>query len=171
MLNEHAVPCYVEGNRAWFTTQSLDKQWGDDWNDAPYEHNAGRPYEPCWHNEPSHRSNPGVSRGWRPGTQELLSVGELCRCESCVRDWNIDGTPKWEVFSVYWNGPWNTPAEIAYSANSCWSVQKINTGAIAWLIADRAGEHSPPSLMPGVSCATFRKIVLQFGQLFEPVEA
>jgi hypothetical protein len=39
------VLCYVEGAFAYFTTQPLEKQWGDDWNDAPYEHNAGRPYE------------------------------------------------------------------------------------------------------------------------------
>lgn len=38
------VLCYVDKGRAWFTTQSLSKQWGDDWNDAPYEHNAGDPY-------------------------------------------------------------------------------------------------------------------------------
>jgi len=37
--------CYVDGCWAYFTTQALDQQWGDDWNDAPYEHNAGRPYE------------------------------------------------------------------------------------------------------------------------------
>lgn len=39
------VLCYIEGNWAFFTTQPLDKQWGDDWDDAPYENNAGRPYE------------------------------------------------------------------------------------------------------------------------------
>jgi hypothetical protein len=39
------VLCYVSGSWAYFTTQPLEKQWGDDWNDAPYEHNAGRPYE------------------------------------------------------------------------------------------------------------------------------
>lgn len=39
------VLCYVEGCFAYFTTQPLSKQWGDDWNDAPYEHNAGTPYE------------------------------------------------------------------------------------------------------------------------------
>jgi hypothetical protein len=39
--------CYVsEDFTAFFTTQELSKQWGDDWNDAPYEHNAGTPYEP-----------------------------------------------------------------------------------------------------------------------------
>jgi len=43
--NEKFKLCYIEGNLAWFTTAELDKQWGDDWNDAPYEHNAGSPYE------------------------------------------------------------------------------------------------------------------------------
>lgn len=44
-LANMAVLCYVEGNWAYFTTQPLSGQWGDDWNDAPYEHNAGAPYE------------------------------------------------------------------------------------------------------------------------------
>lgn len=38
--------CYVDEPRAYFTTQELEKQWGDDWNDTPYEHNAGLPYTP-----------------------------------------------------------------------------------------------------------------------------
>lgn len=37
--------CYVESNFAYFTTQDVTKQWGDDWNDVPYESNAGAPYE------------------------------------------------------------------------------------------------------------------------------
>ena len=37
--------CYIEGNFAYFTTQDLKKQWGDDWNDAPMDCNAGPPYE------------------------------------------------------------------------------------------------------------------------------
>ena len=40
------VLCYVDGNWAYFTTQSLDEQWGDDWDDVPYEHNAEPPYGP-----------------------------------------------------------------------------------------------------------------------------
>lgn len=39
------ILCYVSGHFAYFTTQALDMQWGDDWNDAPYEHNAGIPYD------------------------------------------------------------------------------------------------------------------------------
>lgn len=44
--------CYVEDCWAYFTTADLSEQWGDDWNDAPYEHNAGVPYDSnrdkCW---------------------------------------------------------------------------------------------------------------------------
>lgn len=39
------VLCYMDGNKAYFTNQPLHKQWGDDWDDAPYECNAGDPYE------------------------------------------------------------------------------------------------------------------------------
>jgi hypothetical protein len=38
--------CYIEGDEAWFTTQELSKQWGDDWDDAPYSCNAGAPCSP-----------------------------------------------------------------------------------------------------------------------------
>jgi hypothetical protein len=39
------VLCYVEGaKKAYFTTASLGKQWGDDWGDSPYFCNAGEPY-------------------------------------------------------------------------------------------------------------------------------
>ena len=45
MTKKEPVLCYVSGPWAYFTTQPLNEQWGDDWNDAPYEHNAGKPYE------------------------------------------------------------------------------------------------------------------------------
>lgn len=37
--------CFVKDNFAYFTTKPLSEQWGDDWNDIPYECNAGIPYE------------------------------------------------------------------------------------------------------------------------------
>ena len=36
--------CYIKESFAYFTKLPLNKQWGDDWNDVPYEHNAGEPY-------------------------------------------------------------------------------------------------------------------------------
>lgn len=44
-LNLDAVLCFVRGSEAYFTTQKLEDQWGDDWNDRPYEYNAGYPYD------------------------------------------------------------------------------------------------------------------------------
>lgn len=37
--------CFVQYGKAYFTSQDVHKQWGDDWDDAPYEHNAGEPYQ------------------------------------------------------------------------------------------------------------------------------
>lgn len=31
-----------------YFTPAMDEQWGDDWDDAPYEHNAGTPYDDIW---------------------------------------------------------------------------------------------------------------------------
>lgn len=36
--------CYVCSSRAWFTTREVTEQWGDDWDNVPYEYNAGSPY-------------------------------------------------------------------------------------------------------------------------------
>jgi len=112
-MNPRAVLCYVRHGFAHFTTQSLDKQWGDDWNDAPYEHNAGTPYRPCWHRE----------------------GGKQCDCEICERDWNADGTPKWKVFAVPFTGGFDEPCDN--TMNSPHSVESINRHKAApWLICN-----------------------------------
>lgn len=36
--------CYIDENKAYFADVHSDRVWGDDWDDAPYEHNAGKPY-------------------------------------------------------------------------------------------------------------------------------
>lgn len=41
--------CYIDGNKAWFTS-NWKKQWGDDWGDRPYEHNAEEPYTTYFEN-------------------------------------------------------------------------------------------------------------------------
>lgn len=45
---KHASPegrlCYVGGTTAWFTTQDLRSQWGDDWGSPGYERVSGLPY-------------------------------------------------------------------------------------------------------------------------------
>ncbi len=36
--------CYVRHNILFFT-DNFEHQWGDDWDDAPYQYNAEEPYE------------------------------------------------------------------------------------------------------------------------------
>lgn len=36
--------CYIDDSTAYFSS-CFATQWGDDWDDTPYEHNAGTPYE------------------------------------------------------------------------------------------------------------------------------
>lgn len=102
---EEPVLCYIDKYCwAWFTTRQLDKQWGDDWNDAPWEHNAGDPYE--FH---EHDKRNGIEP-WElvrvafrvdymvlPGAYELNS-------QYCVRDINRGG--------VSWLENWNGSAQI-----------------------------------------------------------
>jgi hypothetical protein len=160
--------CYVSGSFAWFTTQELSKQWGDDWNDAPYEHNAGSPYGPCWHNEPESRNNPDSRRGWKPGTKEPLEVGELCRCESCQRDWNDDGSPKWSLEKIAFEADMTAPCDGA--ANSPWSVEAINSGAVAWLVTSPWGSGKKLIVIPaGVPMEKFCELIeLSGGTVYLP---
>ena len=44
---DYPNPEYIQKKQeyyAYFTNNSIEKQWGDDWDDAPYEYNAGTPY-------------------------------------------------------------------------------------------------------------------------------
>ena len=50
---DYPNPDYIPGEQtlsAYFTPLAMEDQWGDDWDDAPYEHNAGSPYDDV-HNE------------------------------------------------------------------------------------------------------------------------
>jgi len=50
------VLCYVEESWAYFTSQSLEEQWGDNWDVVPYEHNSRPPYRYC----------PGIHKDKKP---------------------------------------------------------------------------------------------------------
>lgn len=121
--------CYVEDGFAWFTTAPLDKQWGDDWNDVPYEHNASPPYE------------------WREER----------------------GEPKYELMKLaYDHGYAETPSDIA-GFNSHYSVQAINSGAVAWLVINRYGKDIK-AIHAGCSLDEFIEIIKSTGGVvYRPV--
>jgi hypothetical protein len=135
------VLCYVDGSFAFFTTQAIEQQWGDDWDDAPYEHNAGDPYGPVWHRELKHRKG-----------------GELCACSTCERDWDGD-KPRWRILKVGWEGPFIAP-DFEH-VNSRYCVRDINRGAIAWLRPDYGSNVHP--IAAGTPLSEFTERVLAAG--------
>jgi hypothetical protein len=104
--------CYVDLPAVWFTTQDIKDQWGDDWDDAPYECNAGDPYYPGLYH-------------YTDGTSKPVP-----------RDWNEDGTPKWELKKVFISAEgFAYPAQPPYGYfNPPHSVEDINNGSAPWLI-------------------------------------
>ncbi len=71
--------CYIEEPWAWFSTRPPTEEWGDDWNDAPYESNAGRPYgrdaslTRVAYEHPAYQTPAGQPRGW--------TVEQINRCD------------------------------------------------------------------------------------------
>ena len=117
--------CYVQNNKAFFTTQNLEDQWGDDWDDIPYEHNSGYPYEPCWHNEPG-----CINRKYRGNARP----GELCKCDACKEDWDDQGNPKFKIKKVFFDSHWLLKEPCTGHANSPYSVEDINIEKkVPWL--------------------------------------
>ena len=123
--------CYVKLPWVYFTTQELDKQWGDDWDDAPYEHNAEEPYLPG-------------KKYFTDGREEKVGT-----------DWNEDGTPKWEIKKVAVYGEVYEPCGDFY--NSPYSVKDINNGACAWLTINKYG-NSATYLRAGTTYEDFLSV-------------
>ena len=73
--------CYIEGDFAYFTTQKLKDQWGDDWNDVPYECNAEVPYE--WHD-----SSDGDKWEIKKVAFECASL--MAPCDQSNNGWSVE---------------------------------------------------------------------------------
>lgn len=106
MKNLEYKLCYIDGNKAWFTSD-FENQWGDDWDDKPYEHNAGEPYIYDY-KQPEQGVKNGV--GIYPEIPMKILYFELPR---------------------YWL---YLPCDKF--VNSPYSVKDINRGAIAWIHTD-----------------------------------
>ena len=132
------VLCFIKDNTAYFTTQELSKQTGDDWDDAPYEHNAGTPYEP---------------------SMQYFADG---RKEKIRRDWNEDGTPKWEISEVIFKTDLVTPEE--YNCRSSpYSVEDINAKYVPWLATAKYSGDPKVVIHAGVTITEFKRLIRSAG--------
>ena len=105
-MEDYPNPNYVEGEKeyyAYFTDLTdLQEQWGDDWNDAPYEHNAGWPYD-----------------------SDIVEVNEN-NVATRIEEYDILKVP----FAIK---SYNYVLPCDNHLNSPWSVQDINSDAVAWI--------------------------------------
>ena len=103
--------CYVDSDEyfdapmtLYFTElEDVTEQWGDDWDDAPYEHNAGTPYE----NDYS-KPEQGVKNG--KGIY-----------------------PPIDIFKMIVSGGYNIKTPRTGTVNSPYCVEDINKGVVPWL--------------------------------------
>ena len=101
--------CYVNGNKAWFTN-NFEHQWGDDWDDRPYEHNAGEPYD-----------------SW----SELIEDNEDISKRK-YKDHPI------KLKTLYFEtNDWSEKRSCDGFLNSPYSVEDINKQAVAWIHTDK----------------------------------
>ncbi len=132
--------CYIEGHFAYFTTQELSKQWGDDFDDAPYEHNAGTPYTPTIYYHVD-------------GTESKK-----------LEDW-IGGKPNWEIKKICFFGfdNMNAPCDVWENGNSMViSVDDINKKKAPWL---QNSKYDKPRIKVWAGCSIeeFKKLVKKGG--------
>ena len=129
------VLCYVSGSEAFFTTQPLDKQRGDDWNDAPYEHNAGKPY------------------GYRDTKWDVAT-----------REWVPNDAPAYEIIEVFFISSLVPPCDdVGTGPNSRFSVEQINAKQVPWL--SYGGWLGVPkvSIWAGTTLSEFKRLIREAG--------
>lgn len=87
--------CYVDQYKVLYFTDNFERQWGDDWDDAPYHCNASEPYAYVENYE--HNDNSGHIRymAFYPVT-EVVTPAEIdyYNCHYSVKDIN-SGAVAW----------------------------------------------------------------------------
>ena len=105
-------PEYIDDvSEMWaFFTPVFEDQWGDDWNDAPYEHNAGWPYDDTGDDN-------NLDENGRPTWVEH----EILQVPFAISD------HRW----------WVKYPDDYGCGNSPFSVEDINHGAVAWIFGSK----------------------------------
>lgn len=105
--------CYVESNGnkedeenygflLYFTSARMEDQWGDDWDDAQYEYNAGRPYDIHYIDD-------------KKVEHTILALQMWVSAENWLK----------------------MPSDFSWNS---FSVDEINSGAVAWLYKPSEGK-------------------------------
>ena len=134
--------CYVDNINdysileLYFTElDDVTKQWGDDWDDTPYEHNAEPPYEYDY-SQPEQGVKDGVGIYPKIDIYKLFIV---------VRSWKVDVL---------------TPC--SGTINSRYSVEDINKRIVPWLTIVNEKENLKDFIHAGTTIKEFIKIMKKY---------
>lgn len=108
---DYPNPDYIPGEQemyAYFTPLPLDEQWGDDWNDAPYDCNAGCPYDDVTDEVKESEKFPGLKYVTKSHEITIIQVPFK------IKSFNT-----------------RYPKDWGYNCPFC--VDDINRGAVAWI--------------------------------------
>lgn len=132
--------CYIKNVndttiiKLYFTElQDVTKQWGDDWDDIPYEHNAEPPYENDYDSSQI-KLVKGIEIYPKIDIYKMFLVSKSC------------------LVNIY------TPC--ANTLNSCYSVKNINDKVVPWLtiVKDKEKEF----VYAGTTVSDFIKIIQKY---------
>ena len=115
-MQEYPHPDFVAGFTHYlYFTDNMNEQWGDDWDDAPYEHNAGEPYD----------------------SDTNVIIVPVRIVPLIVTDWDDEGEDKYDEMTAEYPdfGTVDVKLPCDYSYNSPFCVDDINGGAVAWIYA------------------------------------
>ena len=104
---DYPNPQFIPGKQtlfAYFTPMPLEEQWGDDWDDAPYDCNAGRPYDDV-----------------------LIEVDDK-HVATEKEEYEI-----LQVMFYLPRDSWSVKYPLDYGYNTPFCVRDINCGAVAWV--------------------------------------
>ena len=136
-------PEYIQNEHefyAYFTPIPLEQQCGDDWNDAPYEYNAEIPYDDI--------------------VIETIEKDGL-KFASKVETYDIIQIP----FAVH-SYNWKLPKDYAWQGNSYFSVEMINSGAVAWIYDSANGKmENMTSIQAGTTIPEFIEKINRIDQM------
>lgn len=134
---DYPNPDFIEGTQekyAYFTSVDLKDQWGDDWDDCPYEHNAGCPYDEDFIEVPFE-----IQETLRPEEYAVsLSKNPNGTYKKLKRiPYTVLKVPVAFKTTVYEPRDWTRDG-----CNSHFSVRDINSGAVAWIYMPALGKSS-----------------------------
>lgn len=141
--------------RLYLGNDDCDDYWGDDWNDCPYEHNAGEVYDRyvtgiayivmAWAGGVTEPADDWHYGGNTPYCKEDFKNGKapcLLLIPPTEADvwWNMDDFSRFmgnkNVIKVYYNQPWDDEFRAALENAGCLILDVTDGSELKWTGAD-----------------------------------